>query len=314
MTDKGGDWAGIALGLSAALCWGLYNVGTEIGQKSGFRPADLTMLRFGGAALLLAPVLLVMRGQLPSLRRIVLLTLLVGPIFALLFNQGFRHAPLAHAVVIAPGVSMLTANLLSWRLDGTRPAGRRVTGMAILLAALVIIVGDQPAGTRTSGRIAAPLIGDLCFFASGTLWGIHVYLIGKWRIPPAPTTAAIALLSTLLFAPVYFAMSRPGTLSAALWAEQFVYQGLIGGTLAFVVFAAAVLRLGAARAAVFSAIVPACAVLMAIPLTDRWPSGWQWAGVLAATLGLLVSLDPAALRKRRRRATLDPKEQADEQD
>ena len=80
---------GVALGFLAALSWGVYNVGAEIGQASGFRPADLTLLRYGGAALLMAPLLFLARHRLPPLRQVAFLALLVGPLFALAFNEGF---------------------------------------------------------------------------------------------------------------------------------------------------------------------------------------------------------------------------------
>lgn len=39
------------------------------------------------------------------------------PPFALFINAGYGIAPLAHAVVISPGVDMLVANLLSMVVD-----------------------------------------------------------------------------------------------------------------------------------------------------------------------------------------------------
>lgn len=283
---------GIAFGLAAAFCWGVYNVGAEIGQASGFRPADLTMLRYGGAAMLMLPLLYLARHRLPRLWQVAALALLIGPAFALLFNEGFQRAPLAHAVVIGPGVSMLSANLLVRLRDGVRLTVSRRVGMAILIAGLVVIAADQPPVKALGGSV---LIGDVFFVASGSLWGSYVYVMGHWRLPPVETTAAVATLSTLAFGPIYLTVWGIPEMPAAHWAEQFFYQGAIGGSLAFVVFAATVVRLGAGRAALFSALVPSAAVLLAIPLTAQWPNALQWAGVVLATVGLVVSLD---LRRR----------------
>ena len=279
---------GIALGFLAALSWGVYNVGAEIGQASGFRPADLTFLRYGGAALLMAPLLVLARRRLPPLWQVAVLTLLVGPLFALAFNEGFQRAPLSHAVVIGPGMSMLVANLLDRWTTG-RPMGwNRKIGIAVLIAGLLIIVTDAPA-PRGSG--ISVLAGDLFFVASGSLWGTYVFTMGRWQLPPVETSAAIAALATLAYAPAYLWVWGLPDLAPALWAEQFVYQGAIGGCLAFVIFAAAVLRLGAGRAALFSALVPSCAVVLAIPLVGQWPNAVQWAGVAVASLGMVISLD-----------------------
>lgn len=288
MTERLRTRQGIALGLAAAFSWGIYNVGAEIGQASGFRPADLTMLRYGGAALLMLPLLWLARHRLPPLRRIALVALLIGPPFALLFNLGFQRAPLAHAVVIGPGMSMLVANLLVRLREGQPLSFNRKIGMVVLIAGLLVIAADQPAPKAWGGSV---VLGDLCFVGSGALWGIYVYMMGLWRLPPIETTAAVTSLSTLVFAPVYLLIWGIPKMAPALWVEQFFYQGAVGGCLAFVVFAAAVVRLGAGRAALFSALVPSSAVLLAIPLTGQWPELLQWGGVVLASAGLIISLD-----------------------
>jgi drug/metabolite transporter (DMT)-like permease len=48
----------------------------------------------------------------------------------------------------------------------------------------------------------------------------------------------------------------------------------------------------------FAALVPSSAVLLAIPLTAQWPDPLQWAGVVLASVGLIVSLDLWAGRAR----------------
>lgn len=286
MTDR--TRQGIALGFLAALSWGVYNVGAEIGQASGFRPADLTFLRYGGAAVLMAPLLILARHRLPALWQVAVLTLLIGPLFALAFNEGFQRAPLSHAVVIGPGMSMLVANMLDRWSNGRRLSWNRKIGIAVLIVGLLIIAADAPS-PRVSG--ASVLVGDLFFVTSGSLWGIYVFTMGRWQLPPIETTAAIATLATLSYGPVYLWIWGLPDMAPSLWVEQFIYQGAVGGCLAFVIFAAAVLRLGAGRAALFSALVPSCAVLLAIPLVGQWPNPVQWAGVAVASLGMVISLD-----------------------
>lgn len=285
MTDRTAQ--GVALGFLAALSWGVYNVGAEIGQQSGFRPADLTLLRYGGAALLMAP-LLVLARRLPPLRQVAVLALLIGPLFALAFNEGFQRAPLSHAVVIGPGMSMLVANLLDRWASGRRLTWNRRVGIAVLIAGLLIIASDAPAPRSSGGTVLA---GDLFFVTSGSLWGIYVFIMGRWKLPAVETTAAIAALASVVYLPIYLWVWGWPQMAPVLWAQQFFYQGVVGGCLAFVIFAATVLRLGGGRAALFSALVPSTAVLLAIPLTGQWPNATQWIGVAVTTLGLAVSLD-----------------------
>ena len=138
---------------------------------------------------------------------------------------------------------------------------------------------------------AAGMAGDLFFVTSGSLWGIYVFVMGRWKLPAVETTAAVAALATLVFLPVYLWVWGWPSMPAGLWAQQFFFQGVVGGCLAFVIFAATVIRLGAGRAALFSALVPSTAVLLAIPLTGQFPNATQWAGVAVTTMGLIISLD-----------------------
>ena len=110
--------AGLLWGLLAASIWASYSVLARLAVKSGLSPADLTLLRFAPGAVLMAPLL--WRWGWRDLagigwRRGLVLTLLAGPGFSLLFMTGFSLAPLAHGAVIAPACQMLAGlGLSSW--------------------------------------------------------------------------------------------------------------------------------------------------------------------------------------------------------
>lgn len=291
MSQTRGQWAeGVALGFAATIFWSFYNVGTAIGRADGFSSADLAMLRFGVAALVLGPLLAFRTGWRPALpfRRVAALTLLIGPPFAFFINTGYGIAPLAHAVVISPGVTMLTANVLAAIVDRRAVPMQRRIGIALLVLGLVAIAADQPAAAPTGVPV---WLGDLCFVASGTLWGVFTWLVGRWKLPAIETTAAVSVCAALCFLPVYLFAFGVTLLPAGLWVEQVVYQGLFGGALAIVAFAGCVTRLGAGTAALFPALLPPMAVLLAIPLAGQTPSGVQWLGMALASGGLIVSLE-----------------------
>jgi drug/metabolite transporter (DMT)-like permease len=281
---------GIALGFAATIFWAFYNVGTAIGRADGFSSADLAMLRFGIAAVLLAPLLLLRHGWRDALplKRVFALTVLIGPPLAFLINTGYGIAPLAHAVVISPGVTMLTANALSAFVDGRAVPWQRRIGIMLLAAGLIAIATDQPA-TPPSGM---PIwVGDLCFVASGSLWGLFTWLVGRWRLPAIETTAVVSLGAALCLLPFYLAVFGIPDHPPMAWALQALYQGVLGGALAIMAFAGCVRRLGAGTAALFPALLPPAAVMLAIPLASQAPSPLQWLGVVLASGGLLVSLD-----------------------
>ena len=289
---------GVALGLAAAFAWAVYNVGIDIGRDQGFSSADLTLLRYVGGAATLLPLMLLMprHGAALSRPRLALLILLAGPGFAWLINTGYGLAPLSHAVVIAPGMTMIVATALARLVDGVPLSAVRLAGMVLLLAGLAVIGADRAAPGGAEGLV---WLGDLCFLATGTLWGIFTWLLGRWRLDAVQVTGQIALASSLVFLPFYCVVLTPSVMPAAAWAAQAVYQGLLGGALAIVFYAAAVARLGPQGGGLFPALVPPLAVLLALPMTGIAPNHLQLAGIALATLGLVVSLDLASAFRRR---------------
>lgn len=294
MTEPARQAAGIALGLLAVAGWAWYNVGTELARAEGFRPADLVALRFGVAALVLLPFFVWRGWRLPQ-RKVLLLAALVGPPFSLLFNIGFQLAPLSHAVVIGPGASVLVALVLVRVLDGQRISPLRLVGLALLMAGLIAVGADRADTAKASGWWA--VLGDLCFVASGALWGGYSWLLGRWRLPAVEVTAGLALYAALAFLPVWLLVWGIPELPTEAWTHQIVTQGLIAGSGAPVAFSAALVILGAGRGSVFNALVPPAAVLMAMPVTGLVPNALQWAGVVLASVGLILSM---ALPARRR--------------
>jgi drug/metabolite transporter (DMT)-like permease len=156
-------------------------------------------------------------------------------------------------------------------------------------------VGADRADTaKASGWWA--VLGDLCFVASGALWGVYSWLLGRWRLPAVEVTAGLALYAALAFVPVWLLVWGIPDLPAAAWGHQIVTQGLIAGSGAPVAFSAALVILGAGRGSVFNALVPPAAVLMAMPVTGLVPNGLQWAGVVLASVGLILSMALPARR------------------
>ena len=281
---------GVAWGMVAALAWATYNVGAKIGAAQGFQPADLTMIRFGVAGLVMLP-LLARAGwrDLGGLGwgRGSALALLVGPLFGFVVNTGFVLAPLSHGVVLGPAATMLTATALGCAFAGERLSRAQLAGMAILAAGLLTI-GYDGLGAHAGDLV---WLGDLGFVAAGLLWGTFTFLLRRWQVHAVQATAAVSVLSMAVVVPVYFALTELPDLPAHAVAVQAIYQGGLGGCLGVLAYSLAVGHLGASRAALFPSFVPALATLLAMPMLGEVPDALQTAGILLASLGLLTALD-----------------------
>jgi drug/metabolite transporter (DMT)-like permease len=78
-----------------------------------------------------------------------------------------------------------------------------------------------------------------------------------------------------------------------------VFQGLLSAVVALLFYTRAVAILGAARGAVFAALVPSFSLLLAIPMLHEIPTRLQLAGVVLVTAGMMFALglhDPAKWR------------------
>jgi drug/metabolite transporter (DMT)-like permease len=138
-------------------------------------------------------------------------------------------------------------------------------------------------------------MGDLLFAAAGCSWGLFGALSRRWKVDPLRVTGVVVVLSFLLFAPAFLALTDLGRLNNAdtgMLLMQMLAQGLGAGLVAVLAFSRAVALLGA-RASFFGALVPGAASLLAIPVLGEVPSVLQALGIVAVVSGLLLAFGAA---------------------
>jgi drug/metabolite transporter (DMT)-like permease len=283
--------AGLAWGLLAAAIWASYSVLARLAVKAGLSPGDLTLLRFAPGALIMLPLLF--RWGWRDLagigwRRGLVLTVLAGPGFSLLFMTGFTLAPLAHGAVVAPAFQMLTGLTLAALIAHQRWTRETAIGAVGVLIGLGCMGGDSL--LHGEGRMT--LLGDALFAAAGTCWGLFGALSRRWQVDPLRVTGVVVVLSFALFAPGFVLLADGQRLAAAgpgMLVLQVVFQGLGAGLVAVLAFSRAAAILGSGRAAFFGAMVPGAAALLAIPVLGEVPTLLQVLGIVAVVAGLLVA-------------------------
>ena len=85
------------------------------------------------------------------------------------------------------------------------------------------------------------------FAGASASWAAYTSLLKRWKMPPVAATVGVAMISALLFLPVY-ALFLPSGLAQASWhmiAFQAAFQGVLVVIVAMLTFIAAVQRLGA---------------------------------------------------------------------
>ncbi len=282
---------GTAYGLAAVAIWGGYLAMARAGVVSGITPADFSVIRYGTAGLVMLPWLLrhqPLRMAGVGWGRAAVLALLAGPLFILLGVGGYAFAPLAHGAVAQPAAVVIFTTVLAALVLKDRPGRARLIGLAVVLAGLAVIAGPG----LLAGAALTPL-GDAMFILAGLLWAGFTIMARHWGVKALPATAVVSVLSALVVLPVYGGLVGFDHLLAlpasVLW-PQVLVQGVLSGVVAVICFTRAAENLGAARAALFPAMVPAAAIVMGIPIAGEWPNAAQLLGLGLVSAGLLVAM------------------------
>jgi drug/metabolite transporter (DMT)-like permease len=281
----------------AALIWAGFPAITKLSMASNALDAwDVTALRFGVAGLLLLP--LFARLRLGALRPLPALFLVcgAGAPYVLLTAGGLAFSPGGHMGVITPSCMLLCSTLGSRLILKEQLTSSRIAGALAIMLGLVTLGWD---GLANHGELT--WVGDTMFALGGLFWASYTIGSRVWRVEPLHATAIVAVLSMLLYLPFY-AWFAGTQIAAAPWREiviQAVFQGVLSAVVALLLYTRAVAILGAARGAVFAALVPTFSLLIAIPLLHETPTELQLVGVAFVTAGMVFALglhDPSKWR------------------
>lgn len=284
---------GVAVGLLAASIGALYTVFARWGVAQGLAAQDMTVLRFGVAGLVMLPVLwLALRrdaaGLLARWRVWLAVSLLAGPPFGLLMFGALQWAPASHAAVFPFTAMSVMGTLMAVAFLGDRLTARKLLGLAVVVSGLVVLSGVSLASLTPQA-----LLGDLMFIAAGTLWAGFGIVSRQHKLPPLLATAVVSFFALVTYVPAYFAFVGADRLLAAapqVLAVEVLVQGLIAGAGTLYTYSRMVALLGPARAAVFPALAPGIAALMAWPLLGHVPTGVELLGMSMAMAGLVITV------------------------
>jgi drug/metabolite transporter (DMT)-like permease len=280
---------GIACGVGAALFWACGFTAARHGIAIGLSPFDIAFHRYAWAGLVFLPS--VLRQGARDLNGIgwghgFALAMLGGPGQAVVSAAGFLVVPLGHGGVIQPSCAALGGVMLATLVLKERLPPVRVYG-AIFIVAGVAVIGRE--AFTTIGRYG--LLGDFSFALAGLMFATFGTLLRMWRIDPLRATAVISAL-TLLYIPVHAVAFGFDRMIAAGWLEnvvQAIVQGVFSGPLAIYLFARSIAALGASRAAVFAALVPAATLMVGFLALGEVPSVLQLIGLAIVLVGFRLT-------------------------
>jgi drug/metabolite transporter (DMT)-like permease len=282
---------GLACGIATVLFWAAGLVAAKHGVGSGLGPADIAFHRSVWMGLVLLPAL-ALHGGLRDLGGVgwgrgTALTVFGGIPFAILSYTGFLLVPLGHGGVIQPSCAALGGIILSALVLREAMPATRLIGALAMVAGLMLLGFEALATIGTHG-----ILGDLTFACAGLSFAVFALMLRLWRISPMRAVAVVSVVG-LAYVPVHWAVFGFARMISAGWAEnllQIIVQGIFAGPLAIYLFTRTVMLLGASRAAVFPALVPAVTLLIGIPTISEVPSLIQLAGLVIVGVGFRLAM------------------------
>ncbi|MGN3957302.1 DMT family transporter [Streptomyces sp. WAC8370] len=211
---------------------------------------------------------------------VVLASLLGVTVYNTLVNQAGVTTPAANMGMIMAASPVLMA--LYERAGGVRLGARRVAGLVIACAGVLLLVGGDGASFSA---------GDLWMIAAACCFGSYSALL---RRRPEGLDGVGFLFTTFLLGTVLLLPAQgislavqggfhptPGT----VW--PILYVGVASSAVAFFAWNKAISLIGPSRAGVVYYLQPVCVALLSWVLLAE-PTGWAQAGCMALILGGVV--------------------------
>lgn len=278
--------AGIGWALLAVTIFSGWFVVTRFSVTRELQVWDITALRFGIGALVLAPAILRPHDR-PSLRAWgngLLFALLWGAPFVLLVALGLKRTSAAQAASIAPALMPVFAGVIAWAILHEAQGWRRWLGYLAIMAGLTGLIWSGNGHVLDFGGIGA-------LAAAAAMWSVYTLLFRRSGLTAIKAAALICIWSAVLYIPLYLAFDLARLQRAAVGeiAFQAFYQGVLMSGVAIVTYNRAVALLGPSAATAIIALIPAAAALLGIPVLHEIPTLPEGVAIAAIVLGVLLA-------------------------
>jgi drug/metabolite transporter (DMT)-like permease len=277
--------------IASAACYASLSVLGKLAFAAGITLTGLLSVRFLGAAILLAGLLVVLRRPLlpsrPMLRRLFLLGAVLYAIQAALYFAGLQRLPAGIASMLLYVYPVIVA-ALDWAVNHRHPGLHILGAMALALVGVALTLSPQAGGS-------IDLLGGVLVLASAT--GLSVYVILS-ETPSRSVGSRMAAMWITAGAGLSFSVAgaATGTLDwGGLLPSAWIVPAIIvfGTVLPVTLFLSGMGRVGPTAAALLSTLEPVFTVAMGVVWLAESPTGLQVAGgALVLTSAVLVTVRP----------------------
>lgn len=277
--------------------WGATFVSTKVLIAHALTPAEIFLIRFALAYLCILPFA---RGRIfaANLRDELLLAaagVSGGSLYFLTENIALEYAPASNVSLIVCTAPVWTALVLSILDPGERMSRRQILGSALAFAGMVLVVLNGHFVLRLSPR------GDLLALGAAWLWMLYSLFIKQLggRYPALFITRKVFFYGLLTILPWFafrpFAVTWEILAQPAVWGN-LLFLGVVASMLCYLLWNAAMRRLGAVRTTNYIYINPLVTIITAATFINERITPVALLGAAMILYGMWRAERPAGKR------------------
>jgi len=257
---------------------------TRLAAQEDIAPIDVAFLRYSIPALLLLPVWF---STAKKLRKAPLWSVVAmlgwGAPFLWLVTASLKDASVVYLATIVPCTMPIFAVIAQRVFFKQVLSSNQLIGFVLItLAALIVVVNALAVG-------GIPIAGLGLMFLAASGWASYVVAFRHTGLTAAEGAAWVCTASTVLILGIKLLSGNP---LLPLTKEQIIFnafaQGLLSGFVAVLLYTIAIGRLGSARAASFSVLMPALGSFFAWIWLGETPSLYNVIALCIGSVGVAV--------------------------
>jgi len=275
-TQKGYFYA-----LAAALIWSGFILISRLGGISELGAFDVIAIRYITCSIIVLPIWwFKFRFNLLN-TKLIASSVIGGLAYALCTFQGFQLVPASHAAVLLPGLMPLFIIVFSFLINGERHSIEKWFGIVVITLGIFTLFWPMLKNPQDLS------VGHLYLVSGALCWAVFSVLIKRWEISPWQATVSLAVVTCVIYVPVYLVL-LPKKLTMVLLPDialQAFYQGFLATIVQMILYVRAVQIIGPSSMGSMMAIVPLISGISALFIFNEVATMELVSGLILVSMG-----------------------------
>ena len=256
---------------------------SRLGVQTKLSPYDITLLRFGTAAILTLPFSIRYNWLQVKWNQVLLVALGCGFPYTVFSFIGLKTIKAANAGVLVNGMlPVIGLFFVVWWFK------EKVSTIKIIAISCLLVANIMMMNWSTSYS-SHYILGVLSLTSAAIVFSTYMAATRKWGYGMKDVIAFVPLVNAVLFLPIWFCF--PSQISKTPFNDilvQVLYQGVVVSIFALLLVTYAVSKLGSATMSVFLSYVPAVTALLAFVFLNESLELNEQLGILLCSIGLVI--------------------------